>query len=102
VAGEEQHPAEMVKERIMVVKVLEAHVASHRVSALERAWWDGWRAWPPGLVDPFLVRDSGDDTVSRIITVWSSREALEKMRAPVDKPKGAQFFESEATCQQQM
>jgi len=94
VAGEEQHPAETLKERIMVVTVLEAHVARDRIGDLESAWRDGSRALPPGLVESFLVRDSSDDTLFRIITVWSSHEALEEMRASVDKPKGVQFFES--------
>jgi hypothetical protein len=49
---------------------------------------------PLGLVESFLARDSGDDTLFRIITVWSSREALEEMRASVDKPKGVQFFKA--------
>ena len=78
----------------MMVTVLEAHVARDRIGDLESAWRDGSRALPPGLVESFLVRDAGDDTVFRIITVWSSREALAKMRASVDKPKGGQFFEA--------
>ena len=78
----------------MVVTVLEAHVARDRIGDLESAWRDGSRALPPGLVESFLVRDSSDDTLFRIITVWSSHEALEEMRASVDKPKGVQFFES--------
>ncbi len=78
----------------MMVTVLAAHVASNRIGDLESAWRDGSRALPPGLAESFLVRDAGDDTVFRIIIVFSSCEALEKMRASVDKPKGVQFFES--------
>lgn len=78
----------------MVLTVLEAHVARDRIGDLDRAWRDGSRTLPPGLVESFLVRNSSDDTLFRIITVWSRREALEEMRASVDKPKGVQFFES--------
>jgi len=78
----------------MVLTVLDAQVARDRICDLERAWRDGSRTLPPGLVESFLVRDSSDDTLFRIITVWSSREALEEMRASVDKPKGVQFFEA--------
>jgi quinol monooxygenase YgiN len=78
----------------MVLTVLEAHVARDRVDDLESAWREGSRTLPPGLVESFLVRDSSDDTLFRIITLWSSRKALEQMRASVDKPKGVQFFEA--------
>jgi hypothetical protein len=78
----------------MVVTVLEAHVARDRIGDLERAWRDGSRTLPPGLIESFLARDASDDMLFRIITLWSSREVLEKMRASVDKPKGVQFFES--------
>lgn len=78
----------------MVLTVLEAHVARDRIGDLECAWRDGSRTLSPALIESFLVRNSSDDTLFRIITVWSSREALEEMRASVDKPKGVQFFES--------
>jgi quinol monooxygenase YgiN len=78
----------------MVLTVLEAHVARDRIGDLERAWREGVRALPLGLVESFLVRDSSDDTLFRISTVWSSREALEEMRASADKPKGVRFLEA--------
>jgi heme-degrading monooxygenase HmoA len=78
----------------MVMTVLEAHVARNRIGDLESAWRDGSRMLPPGLVESFLVRDQRDDTLFRIVTIWSSREALEEMRASVDKPKGVRFFEA--------
>lgn len=78
----------------MVLTVLEAHVARDRIGDLKRAWREGARALPPGLVESFLVRDSSDDTLFRVITVCSSREAPGEVCASVDKPKGVQFFEA--------
>ena len=78
----------------MVMTVLEAHVAPDRIGDLERAFQEGSQVLPTGLVESFLVRDSGDTTLFRIMTVWSSREALEEMRASVEKPKGVQMFEA--------
>lgn len=82
------------KERKMVMTVLEAQVAHDRVSDLERAYRGGTSQIPPDIVETFLVRDRGDATVFRIMTVWVSREALEKMRASGAKPKGVQIFEA--------
>jgi len=70
----------------MVMTVLEAHVALDRVGDLERAFQTGASALPPGLVESFLVRDAQDTTLFRILTLWASQEALEQMRASVEKP----------------
>lgn len=78
----------------MVMTVLRAHVAPGRIADLERAYRQGSSALPPGLVESFLVRDDEDATLFRIVTLWASREALEQMRASVEKPKGVQFFEA--------
>jgi heme-degrading monooxygenase HmoA len=82
------------KEDSMVMTVLEAHVARHRVEDLERAWQEAAMALPPGLVESFLGRDARDETLYRIVTIWASREVLEEMRAAVEKPKGVQMFEA--------
>jgi heme-degrading monooxygenase HmoA len=88
------HGPQSAKEKKMVMTILEAHVAPDRIAELERAYREGTLAFPPGLVETFLVRDSDDTTLFRIMTVWSSREALENMRASVEKPKGVQMFEA--------
>lgn len=82
------------KERKMVITVLEAQVAHDRVSDLERAYREATSQIPPDIVETFLVRDAADATVFRIMTVWVSREALEKMRVSGAKPKGVQIFEA--------
>ena len=78
----------------MVMTVLEAHVAKDRASDLERAYREGTAELPPDIVETFLIRDTNDATAFRITTVWSSREALDKMRASGVKPKGVQMFET--------
>ena len=82
------------KEKKMVMTVLEAHVAGDRIADLERAYREGAATLPPDIVETFLVRDANDETVFRIVTVWTSRQALDKMRASKEKPKGVQMFES--------
>lgn len=79
----------------MVITVLEARIDDERVSDLERAYRDGIaEEFPPGLVETFLVRDDGDPSVFRIVTVWSSREALDAMRATGETPKGVLMFQA--------
>ena len=78
----------------MVMTVLEARVAPERVGDLERAYREAVSEIPPGIVETFLVRDTNDAAVFRIMTVWVSREDLEKMRASGVKPKGVQIFEA--------
>ena len=78
----------------MVMTILEARVAPDRIAELEGAYREGVSPFPPGLVETFLVCDSRDTTLYRIITVWASREALENMHASTEKPKGVQFFEA--------
>jgi quinol monooxygenase YgiN len=78
----------------MVMTILEAIVARDRIEDLERAYREGTETLPPELVETFLVRDTQNETLFRIITVWVSRAALEQMRATVDKPKGVQIFEA--------
>jgi len=82
------------KEKKMVMTVLEAQVARDRIEDLERAYREGTAALPPEIVETFLVRDARDGALFRIVTVWVSREALEKMRAAPEKPKGVQMFEA--------
>lgn len=78
----------------MVITILTAHVPRDRISDLERAYREGTATLPPEIVETFLVRESSDQTRHRIVTFWTCHEALEKMRASVDKPKGVQMFEA--------
>ena len=76
-----------------VITVLEATVAQERVGELERAYREGTGELPIEIAETFLVRDTKVPGTFRIITVWSSMEALQAMRASGVKPKGIQIFE---------
>jgi len=78
----------------MVMTVLRARVAPDRVEDLERVYREGVAKLPPDIVETFLVRDSHDPSLFCIITLWVSAEALARMRASTEKPRGIQMFEA--------
>jgi hypothetical protein len=78
----------------MVLTMLEARVAAERVSDLERAYREVIAELPPEIVETLLTRDARDPAVFRILTLWQSHEALEKMRASGVRPRGIQIFEA--------
>ena len=94
VVGAASHESRASKEGKMVMTVLEAHVAQDRTGDLERAYREGTSELPTDIVETFLARDTRDTTLFRIMTVWVSREALEKMRASGVTPKGVQIFQT--------
>lgn len=78
----------------MVMTVLEAHVPTARLAEVEKVFREGMASLPPEIVESFLVRDTKDDTLFRLTTIWRSMEDLQVMRASGVKPKGVQMFES--------
>jgi hypothetical protein len=78
----------------MVMTILEAHVAQKDWAALERAFQEGARHQDAGLVQSFLVHSTNYVELWRIITIWSSREALDAMRRSGEVPRGVQMFHS--------
>jgi hypothetical protein len=88
------HRSQAGEEPTMVMTVLEARVESARTTDLERAYREGTSDVPPEILETFLVRDTADAAVHRIVTVWTSREALEQMRASGVKPRGVQIFQA--------
>ncbi len=78
----------------MVMTVLEAHVPAARLAEVEKVFREGMASLPPEIVESFLVRDTKDDTLFRLTTIWRSMEDLQAMRASGVKPKGVQMFES--------
>lgn len=78
----------------MVITMLEANVKPDQVEALLRAYHELTSVIPPEIVETFLVRDSADALRYQIITVWVSGDALNKMRASPEKPRGVLIFES--------
>jgi heme-degrading monooxygenase HmoA len=78
----------------VVVTMLEAQVAPDHVGDLEHAYREGTAELPPDIVETFLVRDAAEPERYRIMTVWASREALERMRASGVTPRGVQIFQT--------
>jgi quinol monooxygenase YgiN len=78
----------------MVMTILEARVIKENWSALEQAFKDGSSHPEAGLEHSYLVRAAKDPDLWRILTIWSSREALDVMRRSVDTPLGVLMFRS--------
>jgi Antibiotic biosynthesis monooxygenase len=76
----------------MIMTVLEAQVPPDRASSLLDAYTSaGEKPLPPGLVRTELLHDARDAARWRIPTWWTSREALEVMRA-AGTPAGILMF----------
>ena len=78
----------------MVMTILEAHVAPDKSAALQAAFEHGRNRLPSQMVETFLVRDRGDITLWRGISVWKSIGALDEYRASVETPGGVLVFRS--------
>jgi quinol monooxygenase YgiN len=78
----------------MVMTVLEAHVAPEKSDALQAAFERGRNRLPSQMIETFLVRDRGDATLWRGISVWKSSAALDEYRASVETPGGVPMFRS--------
>jgi quinol monooxygenase YgiN len=76
----------------MVITILEAHVAPDKAALLEVAYKQGIEQLDAGITQTFLLRDSKDPSLWRIITVWENREALETMRRSGETPRGVVMF----------
>lgn len=76
----------------MVLTILEAQVEHERAAVLEQAFREVSQQLPPQIVESFLVRDTADPTVWRIMTLWRSHEALEEYRRSSEVPGGIRMF----------
>jgi heme-degrading monooxygenase HmoA len=78
----------------VVMTILEAQVTPEKWAALEQAYQEGTRNMDldPGLVQTFLVHGVKEPNQWRILTVWESREALDKMRQSGETPRGVLMF----------
>lgn len=81
----------------MVMTILEGRVAKENWSALEQAYDEGSRVQEPGLVHSFLIHSARESDLWRIVTLWSSREALEAMRRTNETPRGVLMFRNAHT-----
>ncbi len=77
---------------MMVMTILEGRVAKENWPALEEAYQKGADHEEPGLVRSYLIHSMKEADLWRILTVWSSREALEAMRQSAETPLGVLMF----------
>jgi heme-degrading monooxygenase HmoA len=72
--------------------MLEARVERDRWAALEAAFKTAIQTPEAGIVQTYLVHNKADAGVWRIMTFWSSREALNLMRSSGETPRGVLMF----------
>jgi heme-degrading monooxygenase HmoA len=72
--------------------ILEGQVANQNWSKLEQAYQEGSQHNEPGLVQSFLIHSMKETDLWRIVTLWSSREALDAMRRSNETPRGVLMF----------
>lgn len=76
-----------------VVTIVKGEVPADRRKAFEDAYRSvRGESLPPGLEMSLLVRGTGDSGTYMIETIWSSRDALDAMRATT-KPRAVALFE---------
>lgn len=76
-----------------IVTIVKGEVPADRRKAFEAAYRSvRGESLPPGLEMSFLVRGPGDSGTYMIETIWSSRDALDAMRAN-SKPRAVALFE---------
>ena len=78
----------------MVMSILEAHVAQRNWAALKQAYDQGAQHREAGVLQSFLVQSINYAELWRIITIWSSREALDETRKAGRVQPGVQIFRS--------
>lgn len=82
---------------MMVMTVLEADMSADNGRMLEEAYRRAIQDLESGMLQTFLLRESGEGSRWRIETLWESREALIAMRTAKPTPTGIQLFrEAEA------
>jgi hypothetical protein len=77
----------------MVMTILEAKVSPESWDVLRKAYEAQIQSLPSSIVRTYLVQSSEDQGIWRIVTVWRSRENLDKMRSQ-GTPAGVIMFRS--------
>jgi hypothetical protein len=75
----------------MVVTMLEAAVDEDHTGLLIEKFTAGGDSLPPSILESFLLHDAGTGAW-RIVTIWTSREALDGYRTAVETPEGVRMF----------
>ena len=78
----------------MIMTILEGRVTRENWLALENAYQHGVEKEEPGLVRSYLIHAVKEPEMWRILTIWSSRDALEAMRQTTETPTGVLMFRS--------
>ncbi|MFT3893634.1 MAG: hypothetical protein QM730_18550 [Anaerolineales bacterium] len=76
----------------MVITILEAHVEEMNWSVLQNDFKARTVELPPQMKQTFLLQDTADTTLWRIVSVWKSRDALNEMRNSGETPTGVLMF----------
>lgn len=79
---------------MMVMTILEGRVAKEKWTAFEHAYQQGATHEEPGLVQSYLIHSTKESDLWRILTIWSSCEALDQMRKSTETPRGVLMFRS--------
>ncbi len=76
-----------------VMTTLEAHVEPENWAILGQAYRDTVaRGRPAQMLQSYLIQNVSDLTQWRIVSLWSSREALDTYRRSVETPGGVEIF----------
>jgi quinol monooxygenase YgiN len=78
----------------MIVTILEAHVNAENWAAFQSDFKERTNQLPLNMLQTFLLQDTTDKSLWRIISVWKSREALDEMRNSGETPAGVVMFRS--------
>ena len=76
----------------MVITILEAYVEAKNWSDFQNDYKERTVPLPPQMLQTFLLQDTSDQTLWRILSVWKSREALDEMRNSGETPTGVLIF----------
>lgn len=76
----------------MVITILEAHIQAENWAAFQNDYKNRTAQLPPQMLQTFLLQDTADETLWRIVSVWKSRAAVEEMRNSGETPAGVLMF----------
>lgn len=76
----------------MVITILEGQVPEGKQAILKSAYSAAISKLDTGIIETFLIQDSKDNNLWRIVTIWKDQEALDAMRNSGETPKGILIF----------
>jgi hypothetical protein len=76
----------------MIMTILEGRVSKENWPALEKAYEEASQHRDAGMMRSYLIHATKESDLWRILTIWSSREALDAMRKSFETPRGVLIF----------